>query len=181
MTLPLILSWLRDTPHRSYAAGIAISIESALILIIAGIHHGLKSDPTFARMNFTLWTTILLLVVAVIGFFFIAVERYFSVLDRTQEFGVLRVLGAGATHYCLLLFTENSALCVPATAVGICLTFLIRWGMHMSFPEFLKLDIVVMWWPVALAIVEAASLLGSAIAIRPAIRHGVTQALSYEK
>ncbi|MBS1802728.1 MAG: ABC transporter permease [Acidobacteria bacterium] len=181
MTLSLVLGWLRNSPHRSYASGIAISIESAMILTIVGIQHGLKSDPTFARMNFTLWTTILLLVVAVIGLFFIAVERYFSVLDRTQEVGVLRVLGAGATHYCLLLFTENSALCAPATAVGICLTFLIRWGMHMSFPEFLKLDIAFIWWPVAFAIVEAASILGSAIAIRPAIRNGVTQALSYEK
>ena len=152
-----------------------------MLLTLVGIQHGLKSDQTFARLNFTLWTTVLLLLVLVVGFLFIAIERYFTVLERTQEFGVLAVFGAGAGHYCLLLFIEASAVCVPGTAAGICLTFLIRWGMHTTFPEFLKLDIIFIWWLITLAIVEAASLIGSAIGARTSIRNGVIQALTYEK
>lgn len=80
MILRLIVGWLRDTPQKSYTAGVAICIEVAMVVTIVGIQHGLNSDPTFARLNFTLWTTVLLLIVAVVGFLFIAIERYFSVL-----------------------------------------------------------------------------------------------------
>jgi ABC-type antimicrobial peptide transport system permease subunit len=181
MMLPLILGWLRDSPRQSYTAGAAISLEAAMLLTLAGIQHGLKSDPTFARLNFTLWTSLLLLLVVAVGSLFVAIERYFSVIERTQEFGVLHVLGAAAGHYSLLLVMEASIICIPGTVAGICLTFLIRWGMRVTFPEFLKLDIAYFWWPIVLLIVEAASLIGSAVAVRKAVRDGLIQALSYEK
>jgi ABC-type antimicrobial peptide transport system permease subunit len=181
MMLRLIVGWLRNTPQKSYTAGVAISIDAAMILTVAGIQHGLKSDPTFARLNLTLWTTVLLLIVAVIGFLFISIERYFSVLERAQELGVLRVLGAGSGYYCLLLFIEAFVICVPSTAAGICLTLLIRWGMQVTFPEFLKLDLVFTWWAIALATVATASLIGAGIGTLRAVRDGVIQALSYEK
>jgi ABC-type antimicrobial peptide transport system permease subunit len=181
MMLRLIVGWLRETPQKSYTAAMAISIEAAMILTVAGIQHGLKSDPTFARLNFTLWTTVLLLIVAVVGFLFISIERYFSVLERTQQFGILRVLGAGSGYYCLLLLIEAFVICVPGTVAGICLTLLVRWGMQVTFPEFLKLDLVFTWWAIALATVAAASLIGSGIGALKAVRDGVIQALSYEK
>jgi ABC-type antimicrobial peptide transport system permease subunit len=177
----LIFGWLRETPQKSLTAGAAICIEAAIILTVAGIQHGLNSDPTFARLNFTLWTTVLLLIVAAVVFFFIAVERYFSLVERSQELGILRILGAGSRYYGLLLLTESLMICIPSTVAGIGLTLLIRWGMQATFPEFLKLDLVFAWWGFALLTVLAATLIGSAIGAFKAIRDGVVQALSYEK
>ena len=181
MTLHLVVGWLRDAPPKTFTSGLAICIEAAMVLTIAGIQHGLKSDPTLARLNFTLWTTVLLLMVAVIGFLFIAIERYFSILDRALELGILRVLGAGRGYYFLILLVETFLICVPATLAGTCLTFVIRWGMQFAFPEFLKLDTEFTAWLIALVTVTIASLIGSGIGAVKAIENGVIQALSYEK
>jgi len=158
--LRLIGGWLRETPQKSYTAGIAISIEAAMLLTAAGIQHGLKSDPTFARLNFTLWTTVLLLIVTIVGFLYISIEQYFSVLERTQQFGNLKVLGAGSGYFCLLLLTETLLICVPGTVAGIFLTLLIRWGMQVTFPNFLKLDLIFAWWAIALSTVATVSRIG---------------------
>ena len=160
MMLRLIGGWLRETPQKSYTAGIAISIEAAMLLTAAGIQHGLKSDPTFARLNFTLWTTVLLLIVTIVGFLYISIEQYFSVLERTQQFGNLKVLGAGSGYFCLLLLTETLLICVPGTVAGIFLTVLIRWGMQVTFPNFLKLDLIFAWWAIALSTVATVSRIG---------------------
>jgi ABC-type antimicrobial peptide transport system permease subunit len=160
MMLRLIGGWLRETPQKSYTAGIAISIEAAMLLTAAGIQHGLKSDPTFARLNFTLWTTVLLLIVTIVGFLYISIEQYFSVLERTQQFGNLKVLGAGSGYFCLLLLTETLLICVPGTVAGIFLTLLIRWGMQVTFPNFLKLDLIFAWWAIALSTVATVSRIG---------------------
>jgi ABC-type antimicrobial peptide transport system permease subunit len=160
MMLRLIGGWLRETPQKSYTAGIAISIEAAMLLTAAGIQHGLKSDPTFARLNFTLWTTVLLLIVTIVGFLYISIEQYFSVLERTQQFGNLKVLGAGSGYFCLLLLTETLLICVPGTVAGIFLTVLIRWGMQVTFPNFLKLGLIFAWWAIALSTVATVSRIG---------------------
>lgn len=76
---------------------------------------------------------------------------------------------------------ESFVICVPATVAGIGLTFLIGWGMRVTFPEFLRLDLVFMWWVIALVIGAIASLIGSGIGALKAVRDGVVQALSYEK
>ena len=119
--------------------------------------------------------------VAVIGLLFIAIERYFSILDRTQELGVLRVLGAGRTDYCLILLMETFLICVPATIAGTCVTFLIKWGIQLAFPEFLKLDLKISGYAIALLTVTIAWLIGSGIGAVKAIANGVIQALSYGK
>ncbi len=180
MKLRLILGWLLNARQKSYAAGAAIAIEAAMILTVVGIQRGLKSDPTFARLSFTQWTTVLLLMVVGLGFLFIAIERYFSVLERAQEFGILRVLGAGTEYYCSLLLAEALVISGPPTLVGVGLMYLIREGMKIGLSEFLKLDIAYMWWVIALAIVVTAALIGSGIGALKAVRAGVVQALSYE-
>lgn len=181
MMLRLIAGWIRHTPHKSYTALAGICVEVSLISTIAGIQRGLKADPTFARLNFTLWTTVLLLIVAAVGIVFLAIERYFSALDRTQEFGILRVLGAAGHYYCLLLLGEAVAICVPGAVAGIGVVLLIRLGIRMTFPEFLRLDIAAGWWAASLGIVMLAALIGAGIGTLKAIKDGVAQALSYEK
>src|ERR1035437_2543189 len=180
LPVQLVAGWISDSPHRGFTASIAVSIEGAMILTIAGIGHGLKSDPTQLRVLVTLYATILLLFVSAVGFVFLSIEGYFSVIEKAQEFGVLKVLGASMRYFLLLLFLENLTICVPGTVVAIALTFLTRWGLGFSFPDFLRLDVEYLSWPIAFGITNTASLIGGVIGARKAIRDGVIQALSYE-
>lgn len=181
VTFRLVAGWMRDSRAKSYAAGVAVCFEVAIILTLAGIQHGLKADPTYARLNFTLWTTALLILVSAMGFVFLAIERYFSVLEKTQEYGVLRVLGASLSYLGLIEFLETLAICIPGTAAGIALTFLIRLGVNLTLREFLRLDVVMTDCAIALGIVVTGSALGSGIGALKAIKDGTVQALSYEK
>jgi ABC-type antimicrobial peptide transport system permease subunit len=172
---------MRDSAQKSYTAAVAVCVEVAMILSVAGIQHGLKADPTYARLNFTLWTSALLLFVSALGFVFLAAERYFSVIGKTQEYGVLRVLGASLSYIWLVELIEALAICVPATAAGIALTFLIRLRVNLTLREFLRLDFVITDCAIALGIVVIGVALGSGIGMMKALRDGTVQALSYEK
>ncbi len=178
--LQLVAGWISDAPLRGTTASMAVSIEAATILVIAGIRHGLKVDPTSVRLVFTLWATTLLFFVSVVGFAFQTIEGYFSVIAKTQEFGVLKVLGASTKHFLLLLLFEALPICALGNVVAIALTFPIKWGIHFAFPNFLRLDVVCLSWPIAFGITLTASLVGGIIGARKAIRDGVVQALSYE-
>jgi hypothetical protein len=123
---------MNDTPFKSYTARVAACIEIVIVSTIGGIQHELQADRTFARLNFTLWTKAPLLFVSVSGFFlFFARERYFSVIERTQEYGILRVLGASLSYICWLGIIETLAF--VSTAARIALTFLIRLGVKLTF------------------------------------------------
>ena len=176
----LVAGWIRDVPQRIFTASIAVSIESAVILTLAGVRHGVRADANLVRLLFTTWATALLLFVSTAGFVLLSIERYFSVIERTQEIGVLKVLGASMRYFLLLMFLEAAAICVPGTVAGIGLTFLVRWGLAFAFPNFLRLDVVYLAWPVAFGITVAAAMIGGYIGARKAIRDGVTRALSYE-
>lgn len=169
-----------DAPERGFTASIAVSIEAILILAVAGIWHGRRADPTNVRMLGTLFAMVLFLFVSAVGFVFLSIEGYSSVIEKTQEFGVLKILGASTRYLSLLLFLETLTICVPGTVAAIGLTFLIGRGMEIRFPNFLRLDEVYQAWSIAFAITVTALLIGGAFGDRKAIRDGIIQALSYE-
>jgi len=181
VTFRLVARWIGDVPHRSFTAGVAVCIEVAIILTIAGFLHGLRANPTFARLQLTLYTNLLLFFVCGVGFIFLSIERYLCTIERTQEFGLLKVLGAPFSYFSLLLISETLAICVPGTTAGIGLMFLTRLGVSRAFPRFLQLDVVCIWWIFALGIVVIGSLAGAGIGARKAIKDGIVQAMSYEK
>ena len=176
----LVGGWIMDAPDRGFTASIAVSLEATMILAVAGIWHGLRADPTNVRMLFTLLATVLFLFVSAVGFVFLSIEGYFSVIEKTQEFGVLKILGASTRYFSLLLFLETLTICVPGTVAAIGLTFFIGRGLEFVFPNFLRLDVVYLSWPIAFGITITASLIGGVIGARKAIRDGIIQALSYE-
>ena len=176
----LVAGWISDVPHRSVTASVAVSIEAAMILTIAGIRHGANADPTAVRLVFTVWASVLFLFISGVGFIFLSIERYFCVIEKTQEFGVLKVLGASMRFFLILLLIETCVICIPGTVGGIGLTFLMGWGVASAFPKFLQLDMVYPSWPIAFGISATASMIGGVIGARRAIRTGVIQALTYE-
>jgi ABC-type antimicrobial peptide transport system permease subunit len=174
----LVGGWIIDTPERCFTASIAVSIEATMIVTIAGIWHGLRADPTNLRMLFTSFATVLFLFVSAVGFVFLSIEGYFSVIEKTQEFGVLKTLGASTRYFLLLLSLETLTICVPGTVAAIGLTFLIGMGLEYAFRNFLRLDVVYLSWPIAFGVTVTASLIGGVIGARKAIRDGIIQALS---
>ena len=82
-----------DAPERGFTAPIAVTIEAILILAVAGIWHGRRADPTNVRMLGTLFAMVLFLLVSAVGFVFLSIEGYSSVIEKTQEFGVLNQMG----------------------------------------------------------------------------------------
>lgn len=178
--LRLVAAWIGDVPIKSCTGGAAVSIEVALILTMAGLQHGLKTHSASASVLLTLFTNALLLFVSGVGLVLLAVERYFSTIEHAQEFGILKALGAPPSYFRLLLFLEALAICIPGAVAGIGLTLLIKLAVKLSFPKVLRLDIVPIWWAIALGVVLLISVLGAGAGARKAIRDGIVQALSDE-
>lgn len=139
-----------------------------------------RSDPTQLRLLVTHYATILLLFASAVGFVFVSIEGYFGVIEKAQEFGVLRVLGASTRYFLLLMFLETLTVSVPGIVVATGLTFLTRWGLGLFLADFLRLDVVYLSWPITFGITVAASLIGGVVGTGKAIGDGVAQALSYE-
>jgi len=171
---------MRDVPHRSYTAGLLVSIEVAVILTMAGINHGLKGASSPGQLQFALLAIALLLFVALVGFSFLAIERYFCVVEKTQDLGVLRVLGASRSYIASVLLMEIFTICMPGFVAGVGAAFLARWGAALAFPRLLRVDVVWLSWPIAFVVAALGSMVGGILGARKAIRDGVVQALSYE-
>ena len=180
MRAQIVRGWIGDVPYRSYTAALLVSIEVAVILTMAGIDHGLKGASSPGQLQFALLAIALLLFVALVGFSFLAIERYFCVAEKTQDLGVLKVLGASRSYIAGVLLIETLAICVPGFVAGVGVTFLGRWGTALAFPRLLRVDVVLLSWPIAFAIAALGSMLGGILGARKAIRDGVVQALSYE-
>jgi ABC-type antimicrobial peptide transport system permease subunit len=78
------------------------------------------------------------------------------VIEKTQEFGVLKIPGASNRYFSLLLLLETLTICVPETVVAIGLIFFIRMGLEFAFPNLFRLDVVYLSWPIAFGITVTA-------------------------
>jgi ABC-type antimicrobial peptide transport system permease subunit len=177
----LILEHLRDNRPAVCARIAAFAFEVGIALGWVGIVRGMSSHPTAVRMMTGAWLSVLLLFLLVVGFVFLAIERYFDVLEYAQEFGILRVLGAPYSYFLAILFWETVVVAVPGTVVGIGLTYLARAVIAAEFTRFWTLEIVYTWWPIAGAFSAAGSLLGAIVGAHKAVKNGLVQAMSYEK
>lgn len=114
------------------------------------------------------------------GFFVVALSMYMAVLQRTREIGILKSLGASKGFVMGLILSEAFALGLGGTIVGIALSFVTRWVMHLIMPASLPQAIVVDWWPKAGAIAMGAALLGALYPAMIAVRQDPIEALAYE-
>jgi putative ABC transport system permease protein len=177
----LVRENLRRNLLHTWAKVFAISIEVTIILSCAGIHHGIGASPSIARLNFGIYVSILLLFVFAVSFLFVAIGRYSEVQEMTHEIGILRVLGASKGYILGLLYQETLLITLLGTIAGIVMTFAAKWVVASEFPDFLTLDTVYAWWPIAGAISAAGPLLGATFALQGAIRRGLIHALSPEE
>jgi ABC-type antimicrobial peptide transport system permease subunit len=159
----------------------AFALEVGIGLACVGIVRDVASNPTVVRTMTGTWLSVLLSFMLAIGFMFLAIERYFDVLEYAKEFGILRVLGAPYSYFLAILFWETMVVAVPGMIAGIGLTYFAKAVIAVEFTRFWTLEIEYAWWPIAGAFAAAGSLLGAIVGAHKAVKNGLVQAMSYEK
>jgi ABC-type antimicrobial peptide transport system permease subunit len=127
------------------------------------------------------WVSGLLLCVTIVAFSVIVLVQYVEVRDRSQGYGILRVLGASPQDFLTLLAVESLLIAVPGTVCGIVLASAAKVIVWLTFSRYLTLSVSYRAWPATLLFSFAAFTLGGLIAAPKAVRDGVEEALSYHK
>lgn len=171
-------SWLRENPQKICADLAATASEVSIVLTGVGIWRGIADSPTHARILFGAYAAGLFLFIALVGFLLLAIAGHFYALERTSELGVLRVQGASLELIAILFLFDSLIIVLPATCLGVLLTYSAKLGAAAYFSKLLRIQIVYSWWPIAGASAVTASFLGAMLGAHKAIRDGVRQALS---
>lgn len=116
----------------------------------------------------------------VIGFLVVGLTMYTSVLERTREIGILKALGASPPDILTVIVRETLLLALGGWAAGLALSFAANALINGLIRANLQSVIVFDWWPIALAIAVAASLLGAVYPGLRAARQDAIEALAYE-
>jgi putative ABC transport system permease protein len=157
---------------------LAIGVEVMLILTLVGIRYK-ELPPELKFIDVVI--TLLLLVVLAASFIYVIMARYAEVLERTQEIGIFRFLGASSAYIFNLLFQESLLIAISGTTVGIAMTYGTRWFMNHVLPGILTQDTVYEWWPIAGVISVVGDLLGAIVPSWKAVNQDVIQALSHKQ
>jgi putative ABC transport system permease protein len=116
----------------------------------------------------------------IIGFAVVCLSMYMAVLQRTREIGILKSLGGSNAFILQIILMEAMLMGVGGTALGIIMSFGANWLIRTLVPASIQMQIVVEWWPIALAITLASAGLGALYPGWSAARHDPIEALAYE-
>src|SRR5581483_9017036 len=126
------------------------------------------------------FTTVVVVIGVVIGFFVVCLSMYMAVLQRTREIGILKALGAGKGFILSVILMEALVMGIGGTIIGIILSYG-AYGLIRTFvPASLTMIIVHSWWPIAGMITLVGAGLGSLYPGWNAASHDAIEALSYE-
>ena len=115
----------------------------------------------------------------VIGFLVIFLSMYTTILERTREIGVLKVLGASRAYITRAILSESALICLAGIAAGLGLSYLVRLLFGALFPT-LTILITPDWVFRAAALAIAGGLLGATYPAWLASRKDPIEALAYE-
>jgi putative ABC transport system permease protein len=119
-------------------------------------------------------------IAVVVGFIVVFMAMYTAVLERTREIGILKAVGGSSGLILNILLRETLVLALLGSVVGILLTYGSQWLMRYLAPASLVQETVYDWWPIATGIAIVGALLGAIVPGIKAVKHDVTEALSYE-
>jgi putative ABC transport system permease protein len=159
---------------------LAISVEVMLILTLVGIRYKeLPPELNFIKVVISL----LLLVVIAASLIYVIMARCAEVLERTQEIGIFRFLGASSAYILSLLFQESLLIAISGTTIGIAMTFGIKWFVNhvLYLPGILTQITVYEWWPIAGVISVVSDLLRAIVPAWKAVNQDVIRALSHKQ
>jgi ABC-type antimicrobial peptide transport system permease subunit len=178
----LVLGHLRRSFLRTFLSVLNLGVEVMMILTLVGINYGTTSRPLEWPTNAVgVMIVVLLWFVLGVSFVFVVIGWYATVSERTQEIGILKVLGASSAYILNWLFQEVLIITIPGTIVGIAMTYGTKWLIMYALSDFLMQETVYKWWPIAGAISAVGALMGAYLGARQSHRQDVIQALSYEE
>jgi len=178
----LVLGHLRRSLSRTLLSVLSLGVEVMMILTLIGIKYGTTSRPLEWPTNAVgVIIVVLLWLVLCVSFVFVVIGWHATVSERTQEIGILKVLGASSAYILNWLFQETLIIAILGTIVGIAMTYGIKWLIKYALSDFLIQETVYKWWPIAGAISAVGALLGAYLGARKSLRQDVIQALSYEE
>jgi ABC-type antimicrobial peptide transport system permease subunit len=115
-----------------------------------------------------------------VAFLFVVINRY-SVRERTQQFAILKVLGASSTFIFELLFHETMIIAVAGTIAGIVVAYGGTWLIAFALPDLFVMQVAYEWRLLAGMISAAGFLFVGSLAAWMATRQDLIQALSYDE
>jgi predicted lysophospholipase L1 biosynthesis ABC-type transport system permease subunit len=172
---PLIVGNLKDDPLRVLRSGLVVAILTGVLLARIGI---VNSTPVgHGQAMIARWLSNLLGIVFWIGFGVAVLEKYVDVVERSRDFGLLRILGASNIYLVILLLQEILIASIPGALLGLVLGYVVSGLFEVLSGGIVSVPIAYRWWLAATAIATSASLAGGILAIPRAVREGVAQAL----
>ena len=125
------------------------------------------------------FTTVVVVIGVVIGFFVVCLSMYMAVLQRTREIGILKALGADKSFILGIILGEALVMGIGGTLAGIVLSYG-AYGLIRALVPTLSMIVVMSWWPIAGLITLLGAALGSLYPGWNAATHDAIEALSYE-
>lgn len=179
----VVVGHLRGHAQQAFLNALGIALAVMIMLILAGatfrethqagmllIHKILK--VTFASM---LWLGLM------VGIVLMSINRYSQVRGRTQQFAILKTLGASWTFIYTLLLEEVILMTVAGTIGGIVLVHAVRLLLAHLVPDLLFIQTRYELWPLAGITAAAGFLLADFCGLWAAAAVDLIEALSYEQ
>ena len=132
----LVLQNVRYNRLKTAVDCLATSPQIGLILIAVGMRQGIASDPNAIRTAFGVLAIVALSFLIVISFCLAVVERRSAILERTQEFAILKMLGASSSYICKLLLEESLLIANPAALLGLLMSCMSKWLIEWLLTQF---------------------------------------------
>jgi putative ABC transport system permease protein len=125
------------------------------------------------------FTGIVIGIGVVVGSLMVFLAMYTAVLERTREIGILKALGASPGYIVGILLRETTLLAITGAIAGILMSFATKGLMHRLTPS-MPVMIVFAWWPWAVLIALAGSLIGAIYPGLKAAHQDAIEALAYD-
>lgn len=181
MIHPFVLSHLRYNRAQALVNAVCLSFEVMSVLMLAKVSRNL--DAEFYALKMVGWITVyaILWIVLLISSLFVMVSRFTQIRERTQEFAILKMLGASTGYIFDLLCQETALVLIPGTVLGILMASGGRSLIEMAMPDAFFLRRAFEWWPLSCLIAALSFLLPAMLAVWVATRGDLMAGLGYEE
>jgi ABC-type antimicrobial peptide transport system permease subunit len=149
MVHPLVEEQLRQHAQQTALNSLGIALTVLIILTLAGTTFVpvARPIPTMIVLRVIIWAMIWLALG--VALFFVAVNRFSQVLERTRQFAILKILGASFSLIVSLLLQETLIIVLPGLLAGILLAEATSRLMAFAFPSLFASNIPYESWLVA--------------------------------
>ena len=117
---PLVVSHLRFNRLQAAVNALGVSFEVMALLMLAGISRNLGNHPYAVQMIGSLTVLVILWFVLIVSTLFVLLSRYSQIRERTQEFAILKMLGASTGYICDLCVKRHHWWLSPELFLEFC-------------------------------------------------------------